>query len=295
MIVECVPNFSEGKRGEVVEAIAGAARGAPGVSVLDVQSDGDHNRCVVTIVGMPAGLKVASLAAVKKARELIDLTKHEGTHPRMGACDVLPFVPIRDASLEDCVALAREAGQAIGDLGIPVFLYEAAATRPERKNLANIRNRNQFEGLRDRIGNDAAFEPDFGPRKIHPTAGATAVGARMPLIAYNVDLETENLDLAKSISRKIRERDGGLPGIQALGMYIESRKCAEVSLNVRDYRRTSLLRVFEEIERLAEAEGVKVRSSEVVGMLPAAALAEGWDERLKLQGFTPEQVIEYRL
>ena len=295
MIVECVPNFSEGIRGEVVEAIAGAARGAPGVSVLDVHSDGDHNRCVVTIVGMPAGLKVASLAAVKKARELIDLTKHEGTHPRMGACDVLPFVPIRDASLEDCVALARETGKAIGDLGIPVFLYEAAATRPERKTLAEIRNRNQFEGLRDRIGNDAAFEPDFGPRKIHPTAGATAVGARMPLIAYNVDLETEDLDLAKSISRKIRERDGGLPGIQALGMYIESRKCAEVSLNVRDYRRTSLLRVFEEIERLAEAEGVKVRSSEVVGMLPAAALSEGWDERLKLQGFTPEQVIEYRL
>ncbi|MHC4606299.1 MAG: glutamate formimidoyltransferase [Planctomycetota bacterium] len=295
MIIESVPNFSEGRRQEVVDAIAEAVRGAAGATLLDVQSDKDHNRSVVTFIGQPAGLKVAAVAAVKKAMELIDLTKHEGTHPRMGACDVLPFIPIRDADMADAITLAREAGEAIGNLGVPVFLYEAAATRPERRNLADIRNKNQFEGLRDLIGKDATFEPDFGPNAIHPTFGAMGVGARMPLIAYNVDLETDDVKIAKKIAKKVRERSGGFPGVKALGMFIEDRKCAEVSMNVCDYTKTSLMTVFKEIERLAKKKGVEVRSSEVVGLLPASALEEGWIEELKLADFTAEQIIENRI
>ena len=295
MIIECVPNFSEGRRPGVVDQIAAVVRAAPGVSLLDLQADKDHNRSVLTFVGTPSGLKIAAVAAVKKAMELIDLTKHQGTHPRMGACDVLPFVPIRDASLGDCVQMAREVGQSVGNLGIPVFLYEAAATRPERKNLADIRNHHQFEGLRERIGSDPAFDPDSGPKKIHPTAGATAVGARMPLIAYNIDLETEDLAIAKAIAKKIREKGGGLPGIKALGMHIAERKCAQVSMNVCDYTRTSLQKVYREVERLAGESKVKIRSSEVVGMLPAAALSEDWIRELKLEAFTAGQIIENRI
>jgi len=294
-IVECVANFSEGRREEVIQALVEAVTKTQGVSFLDLQKDGDHNRCVLTFVGPPEALSPAVLAAIGRSVDLIDLNTHQGEHPRMGACDVVPFVPIRDVTLEDCARLAREVGRTIGEsLSIPVFLYEAAASRPERRNLADVR-KPQFEGLRDLIGTDPDRLPDFGPSRIHPTAGAVAVGARMPLIAYNVDLDSEDLKLAKKIAKQIRERGGGFPGIKALGMLITDRKCAQVSMNVCDYTRTSLQTVYSAIEEHAKAAGVSVRSSEVVGLLPATALQPGWVEKLKITSFSDQQIIENRI
>lgn len=295
MLIECVPNFSEGRRREICDSIAEAVRAVPGVRILGLEMDRDHNRSVLTFVGDARPVAEAAFAAARKAVELIDLTKHEGKHPRMGAIDVLPFVPIRDAAMEDAVRLARDVGARIGsELALPVYLYESAATRPDRRNLAEIR-KPQFEGLRDLIGKDPERVPDFGPNAIHPTAGCVAVGARPPLIAYNIDLETEDEKIAKRIAKKIRERDGGLPAIKALGLFIADRKCAQVSINVCDYTRTSLGIVFDEVARLAAGAGVEVRSSEIVGLCPQAALPEGSVERLKLKTFTPGQIIENRI
>lgn len=291
VIIESVPNFSEGRRPEVCEKLA-AEVGAAGASFLDLQKDPDHNRCVLTFVGAPETVAAAAFAVARKAVELIDLTRHQGAHPRMGAIDVLPFVPLEGAGMEDCVRLARDVGRRIGaELAVPVYLYEAAATRPDRKNLAELR-KPQFEGLRDLIGKDPDRVPDFGPDRIHPTAGCVAVGARMPLIAYNVDLDSTDVALAKRIAKKIRERDGGLPGIKALGLWIEDRRCAQVSINVCDYSRTGLLEVFRAVER--EAAGA-VRSSEVVGLVPRAALPPEAERALRLAGFRPDQVLESRL
>ncbi|HZL73403.1 MAG TPA: glutamate formimidoyltransferase, partial [Planctomycetota bacterium] len=225
----------------------------------------------------------------------IDLNRHEGRHPRMGAVDVIPFIPIRDLTMDDAVRTSRELGARLGaELKLPVFLYEASATRPDRKNLAEIR-KPQFEGLRDLIGKDPERLPDFGPPAIHPTAGCVAVGARPPLIAYNIDLESAEEKLAKRIAKKIRERDGGLPAIKALGLFIADRGCAQVSINVCDFTRTSLETVYAAVEGEATAAGVKIRSSEIVGLAPQAALPPGAVERLKLATFKPEQVIENRL
>jgi glutamate formiminotransferase len=299
MIVECVPNFSEGRRPETVEALRKEIEGVEGVRVLDVEMDASHHRSVITFIGSePAALEEAAVRAARRAAASIDLTKHTGEHPRMGAIDVCPFVPVADAPMAACVELARGAGRRIGEeLGIPVFLYEQAAARPERRNLAAIRTGSrQFEQLRDLIGADPAFEPDFGTRRIHPTAGCAAVGAREPLIAFNVNLDTDDVGLAKSIARAIRERDGGLPGIKALGMRIEALNKAQVSMNVCDFKRTSLKRVFDEIRRLAAAKGAGVHSSEVVGLLPAAAIEPGWALEMNLEGFDAgRQVIENRL
>ena len=293
-ILEAVPNFSEGRRREVCEAIAAGAR-AGGARVLDLEMDADHNRSVLTLAGPPGAVAEASFAAARKAVELIDLTRHQGQHPRMGAIDVLPFVPLQGARMEDAVALALRAGRRIGEeLGVPVFLYEAAASRPDRRNLADLR-RPQFEGLRDLIGRDPDRTPDFGPNRIHPTAGCVAVGARMPLIAYNIDLETEDVSTARKIARKIRERDGGLPGIKALGLQVAARRCAQVSINVCDYTRTGLLQVFRAVEEEAARLGTRVRSSEVVGLLPRAALPDDAGRALRLAGFSPRQVLEERL
>lgn len=294
MIIEAVPNFSEGRRPEVCEKIAAAA-GARGVRVLDLERDPDHNRSVLTFVGEPEPVAEAAFAAAAKAVELIDLTRHRGQHPRMGAIDVLPFVPLQGASMDDGVALARRVGLRIGtDLGVPVFLYEAAATRPDRRNLADLR-KPQFEGLRDLIGKDPDRKPDFGPERIHPTAGCVAVGARMPLIAYNVDLETDDVGVAKKIAKKVREKDGGLPGIKALGLSIADRKCAQVSMNVCDFTRTGLLAAFRAVEAEAARLGARVRSSEIVGLVPRAALPEDPVQALRLAGFNPKQVLESHL
>ena len=294
MILESVPNFSEGRRPEVCEAIAAQAR-EQGVQVLDLTWDTDHNRSVLTFAGAPAAVAQAAFAVARKALEVIDLNRHQGNHPRMGAIDVLPFVPLEGASMDDAILLAREVGARLGrELGLPVFLYEAAATRPERRNLAEIRAP-QFEGLRDLIGKDPARAPDFGPARIHPSGGCTAVGARRPLIAYNVDLETGDVGVAKKIARKIRERDGGLPGIKALGLYLADRKCAQVSMNVCDYTKTGLLEAFRAVEREAAALGTQVRASELIGLLPRAAFPEDGARLLRLYEFSPSRILENRL
>jgi glutamate formiminotransferase len=304
IVIECVPNFSEGRDRTVCEAIRRAIESAgAGVRFLDLEMDANHHRSVFTFVGSSApALEEAAVRAAREARDRIDLTNHSGEHPRMGAMDVCPFVPISGASMEDCAALARAAGRRLGEeLKIPVFLYGAAASpaRPERRDLAAIRTKQrQFEQLRELIGRDPAFEPDFGPSRIHPTAGCTAVGAREPLIAYNVNLDSADVALAKAIAKAVRERDGGLPGIKALGMMMDSTGLAQVSMNVCDYKATSLRRVYREIERRAAEAGVHVHSSEVVGLLPEAALEPGWIEELRLEGggFDPaRQIIERRV
>jgi glutamate formiminotransferase len=295
MLLECVPNFSEGRRRDICDEIAAAVRAVPGARYLDLEMDPDHNRSVLTFVGGPEAVAEAAVAAARVAVNRIDLNHHEGRHPRMGAVDVIPFIPIRDLTMEDAVATARRVGERIGhELRVPVFLYESAATRPDRRNLADIR-KPQFEGLRDLIGKDPERAPDFGPNAIHPTAGCVAVGARPPLIAYNIDLESKDEKLAKRIAKKIRERDGGLPAIKALGLFIAERDLAQVSINVCDFTRTSLDTVYAAVKKEADAAGVGIRSSEIVGLAPQAALTDGAVERLKLATFKPEQVIETRL
>jgi glutamate formiminotransferase len=294
VLLECVPNFSEGRRPEVCGRIRDAAA-ACGVRVLDLEMDRDHHRSVLTFAGAPDPVGEAAFAAARTAVELIDLTRHEGQHPRMGAMDVCPFVPLRGASMADAVALSRRVGARIGaELGVPVYLYEASATRPERRNLADLR-RPQFEGLCDLIGTDPARDPDFGPPRIHPTAGCCAVGARKALIAYNVDLATPDVALAKKIARKIRERDGGLPGIKALGLFLADRGCAQVSMNVCDHERTGLLDAFRAVEAEAARLGTQVRSSEIVGLVPQAALPPDAGSALRLSGFSPDQILENRI
>ncbi len=294
-LVECVPNFSEGRRPEVVRAIAAGARAVAGVTVLDTEHDPSHNRMVLTLVGPPDAVLDGALAASAVAVEAIDLTRHTGEHPRMGAVDVVPFVPLRDVSMETCVELARRFASRFAErFGIPVFLYEAAATRPERRDLARVRE-GQFEGLRERIGTDPARAPDFGPARIHPTAGATAVGARPVLIAYNVDLGTDDLALARRIARQVRERDGGLPAVKAMGFALEDRGIVQVSMNLTDFHRTPLHTAFRAVEARAAEQGVAVEDSEVVGLVPLEAVVLAAAEALRLRGFTPEQIIETRL
>nr|MBP9891717.1 glutamate formimidoyltransferase [Planctomycetota bacterium] len=255
--VECVPNFSEGRRPEVVAAIELAAREVPGVRVLGMERDADHNRCVLTFAGEPAAVVEAAVACARKAAELIDLRNHQGEHPRMGATDVIPFVPIEGVDMAACVELARRCARRIGDeLGIPAFLYGEAATRDERRNLAQVRE-GEFEGLRELIGKDPAKTPDFGPHQIHASAGATAVGARFFLIAYNVNLESRDLKLAKRIAKAIREKDGGMKGVRALGLELRDSGCVQVSMNLVDYRQTSPAHAFARIAELAAAEGVQ--------------------------------------
>jgi glutamate formiminotransferase / 5-formyltetrahydrofolate cyclo-ligase len=293
-LVECVPNFSEGRRPEVVDEIVAAIRSVPGVKLIDRSMDADHNRAVVTFVGEGAPVMEAAFRAASKAKERIDLTRHQGEHPRMGATDVIPFVPLEGTRMEECVALAHALGRRIGtELEIPVFFYEAAATRPGRRNLPDVR-KGQFEGLRELIGKDPAREPDEGPRDaIHPTAGATAVGARPFLIAFNVNLRTGDVAVAKEIAKAVREKDGGLPGIKAMGFYLDDLGLSQVSMNVCDFESTGLRRVFDEIARLARERGVEVVESELVGLAPRAALPAGTGEHVRLRGFDPrKQIIE---
>jgi len=293
-LVECVPNFSEGRNAELVARIARAAE-LEGATLLDHEMDSSHNRCVITFAGSPETVVRAAYASVKEALPQIDLNHHKGEHPRMGACDVIPFVPISGVSVEECVGLARELGRRIGEeLGVPIYLYAEAATRPERKALPDIR-KGEFEGLREKIGKDPAYVPDFGPNRIHPTAGCTAVGARFFLIAYNIQLETPNVDAAQQIAKAIRERDGGLPRVQAKGFEVEvnGRKLAQVSMNLLDFRQTSVLRVYEEVERRAKDAGISIFDNELVGLVPRAALDDATARRVKLRGYDPaKQVLE---
>lgn len=294
-LVECVPNFSEGRRPEVLDEIVGAMVAVEGVRLLDREMDADHNRAVVTIIGEPEAVLEGAFRGIEKASTLIDLTKHEGEHPRMGATDVCPFVPVTGVTMDDCVGLANRLGERVGgELSIPVFLYEAAAKRPERQNLAKCR-KGQFEGLCDEIGKNPEKDPDYGPRKIHPTAGAIAIGARPFLIAYNINLATADLSIAKAIAKSIRHSGGGLRYVKALGFEIKDRGIVQVSINMVNFKGTPLFRVFEMVKSEAERFGVPVIGSEVVGLVPAEALVDVAEFYLRLESFARGQVLENRL
>jgi len=291
-LVECIPNFSEARRPEVVEAIVQAITAIPGVTLLDCHSDSDHNRTVVTFVGAPGAVEEAAFQGIRKAAELINLTKHTGSHPRIGATDVVPLVPIRDVIMADCVAMARRLGKRVGqELKIPVYLYEEAATRPERQNLEEIR-RGQYEGLKSEIKTNPERKPDYGPARLGP-AGATVIGARHTLIAFNVYLDTDDVSIAKAIARNIRASSGGLPCVKALGMLVEGR--AQVSMNLTNYRQTSIHQAVEAIRREAKKHKVKIHHSELVGLIPQEALLDAASWYLQLDDFTPDQILESRL
>lgn len=292
-IVECVPNFSEGRRPEVVRQIVDAIRAVRGVTLLGEEMDPDHNRSVVTFVGPRAPVEAAAFAGVQVAARVIDLNTHRGQHKRMGACDVLPFVPVRGIDLDGCAAMARATGERIGrELGIPVYLYEHAATRPERRNLADIRAP-EFEGLKDLIGKDPERVPDFGPNAIHPTAGCMAVGARFFLVAYNINLATRDLKLAKAIAKSIREKDGGFRCVKAMGFDLAERGLVQVSMNLTNYTVTPIRTVYDAVAAQAAAAGVDVEESELVGLAPRAALDESTAKHVRLRGFDArKQIIE---
>ncbi|HUQ48481.1 MAG TPA: glutamate formimidoyltransferase [Gemmatimonadaceae bacterium] len=290
-LIECVPNFSEGRRPEVVTAIRDAIAGVKGVSILDSSSDESHNRSVITFVAPIECAVEAAFAGIREAAAHIDLRVHQGEHPRIGATDVVPFVPLEDSTMDDCVELARKLGERVGkELGIPVFLYERAASRPTRTNLADVR-RGQFEGLRDEIGTNSEREPDFGPNNIHESAGAMAIGARPFLVAYNVYLgPASNLALAKSIAKQVRESSGGFKAVKGLGMEVDGQ--AQVSMNLVDTDQTPLHAVFDFISDKARAEGVEVTWSEIIGLVPEKVLFEASKNHLKLVQFTQDQVLE---
>ena len=291
-IIECVPNFSEGRRRESIDEIVGALASVEGVRVLDVQSDADHNRSVVTMVGEPEAVEEAAFRGIARAARLIDMDQHQGEHPRMGATDVVPFVPIAEVTMADCVEIARRLGERVGrELSIPVYLYEAAASCPERRNLADVR-RGEYEGLKVEIETDSYRAPDFGPARMGK-AGATAIGARPPLIAFNVYLNTDDVAIAKAIARAVRHSSGGLRYVKALGLLVEGR--AQVSMNLTDYRQTPIHRVVEMIRREAARYGVAIVSSEVVGLIPNDALVDAARFYLQLDGFSPDQILENRL
>jgi glutamate formiminotransferase len=294
-VVECVPNFSEGRDPRVVEGLVEAVESVAGALVLGTHVDPDHNRSVVTFVAPPEVVVEAAVRVVARASELIDLSRHAGQHPRMGACDVLPFVPVRGVGVEECVALAHEAGRRIWDeLNIPVYFYESAALRPERRNLADVR-RGGFELLREQIAAAPERAPDVGEPRVHPTAGACIVGVRPLLIAYNVTLKTGDLGVAKRIARAVRERDGGLLHLKALGFELESRGVVQVSMNLTSYERTNLHHAFEAVRREAEKLGVEVLASEVVGLVPRDALYAAAAHFLKLENYTSDVVLENRI
>lgn len=291
-IIECIPNFSEARRPEVVAAIRQAIAEIPGAHVLDIHSDLDHNRSVITFAGSPEAVEEAAYRGIAKAAELIDLDQHRGEHPRIGATDVVPLVPIAGSSMQDCIEMARRLGKRVGEeLGIPVYLYEEAATRPERKNLENLR-RGQYEGLKAEILTDPEREPDFGPCRLGK-AGATVIGARFPLIAYNVYLTTDDVSVAKKIAKAVRFSSGGLRYVKALGLLVDGR--AQVSMNLTNFSETPVARAVEFIRREAERYGVAVHHSELVGLIPEEALVDTAVWYLQLDQFEPEQILERRL
>ncbi|MBS1854825.1 MAG: glutamate formimidoyltransferase [Acidobacteria bacterium] len=294
-LVECVPNFSEGRDGAKVDAIVQAILAVPDVALLDRESDEDHNRSVITFVGPPDAVAEAALRGVARAVELIDLTKHSGAHPRIGACDVLPFVPVEGVTLEECVRLAERVGQEIWTrLKVPVYLYEAAARRPERANLENIR-RGQFEALLEEMGNVAERDPDIGDAVCHPTAGAIVTGARKFLIAYNVNLNTPDVSIARKIAKTIRYSSGGFRFVKAMGVMLASRGLAQVSINLTDFEQTPMHVVFEAVRREAERHGVGVVGSEIVGLIPKKSIELSAEYFLRFENFRPELVLENRI
>jgi len=294
-LIECVPNFSEGRNPAKVDAIVAAMSSVPGVYVLDREMDADHNRCVITLAGEPDAVAEATLLGTGKALELIDLTKHTGAHPRVGATDVIPFIPIEGVTIEDCVALAKRVGTEIWKrYRIPVFFYEAAATRPDRVNLENVR-RGQFEGLSEQMKHNLDRQPDVGEPKVHPTAGVTVVGARKFLIAYNVNLNTSDISVANKIAKAIRFSSGGLRYVKSMGVELKARNLAQVSINLTDFEQTPMHRVYEMVKREAERYGAAPVGSEIVGLIPKKAIEMAADFFLQLENFSPAQVFENKL
>jgi glutamate formiminotransferase / 5-formyltetrahydrofolate cyclo-ligase len=293
-VIECVPNVSEGRRPDVINRLADALRAVPGMRVLDVQSDATHNRSVFTLAGDAAAMAAGIPTLFEGAIAAIDLTSHQGEHPRMGAVDVTPFIPIDGVTMAECVALARSVAQDVASrFSLPVYLYEDASSNPERKNLEDIR-RGEFEGLAAKMARPG-WAPDFGPAAPHPTAGASVIGARMPLIAYNINLATNRLDVAKKIAAAIRMSSGGLRYVKAMGIPLEDRGIVQVSMNLTNYEKTPIFRVFELVKREAERYGVSVLESEIVGLVPAAALQQSVEWYLQLEGFSGAQVLENKL
>ena len=293
-IIECVPNFSEGRDLKKIEKIVEPFRGQKNVKLLDYQNDTDHNRSVVTVVGEPEALKAAVLEAIGVAIELIDMNSHQGQHPRMGAVDVVPFIPVKNVSVEEAVEISKSvAREAAKKYKLPIFLYEQSASQPERQNLATIR-KGQFEAMAEKLA-QPEWTPDFGPQQIHSTAGVTAMGARMPLVAYNVNLDTNQLEIANLIAKKVRHISGGLRYCKGIGIELKDRGIVQVSMNMTDYTKTALYRVFELIRIEARRYGVNVVGSEVIGLVPMEALIDTAAYYLGLESFSMEQVLEYRI
>lgn len=293
-IMECVPNFSEGRDLQKIDKIVAPFRARAGVKLLDYSNDEDHNRLVVTVVGEPEPLRDAMLEAIGVAVELIDLNHHQGQHPRMGAVDVVPFIPIRGVTMDDAIALSREVGEeAARRYGLPVFLYEKSATAPHRENLAAIR-KGEFEGMAEKI-HQPEWKPDFGPAERHPTAGTVAIGARMPLVAYNINLSTPSLEIAHDIAKKIRFIGGGLRYCKAMGVELKDRGITQVSINMTDYTRTALYRAFELVRIEARRYGVSIVGSEIIGLVPMEALIDTASYYLGLENFSLRQVLEARI
>lgn len=293
-IMECVPNFSEGRNREVVEAIVAPFKANDRVKLLDVRMDEDHNRSVVTVIGEPEALRDAVVAAMGVAVEKIDLRSHRGQHPRMGAADVVPFIPVRNCTIEDARRIAGEVARTAAErYDLPIFLYEKSATAPHRENLASVR-KGEFEGMAEKM-RLPEWQPDYGPNAPHPTAGVSAVGARMPLIAYNINLDTDNVEIAKKIAHSIRYINGGFRYCKALGLMLDERKIAQVSINLTDFTQTPIFRVFETVRLEAQRYGVNILGSEIVGMVPMQALIDSAEYYLRLEGFASAQVLESRL
>ncbi|MDD4777916.1 MAG: glutamate formimidoyltransferase [Fermentimonas sp.] len=293
-IIECVPNFSEGRDKLIIEKIADAFRAKDNVRLLDYSSDTDHNRSVITAAGEPEALKHAVIDAVGKAVELINMNKHSGQHPRMGAVDVVPFIPIKNVTMDEAIALSNDVGKAVSEkFNLPVFLYEKSATQPHRENLANVR-KGEYEGLKDKMLLPD-WKPDFGPLQPHPTAGAAAVGARMPLVAYNVNLNTSDIEIATAIAKKVRHIGGGLRFCKAMGVELHERGITQVSMNLTDYTKTSIYRAHEMVRMEAKRYGVTVVGGEVIGLVPMEALVDSAAYYLGLENFSINQVLEAKL
>jgi len=292
-LLECIPNISEGRDPEKISLIAEEVKRHKGVKLLDLSSDPDHNRSVFTFIGDPLDVKEATLAMALKAIELIDMREHKGGHPRLGAVDVVPFVPIQGIGMEEAVQIAREFGKELGSRGIPVYFYEESASLPERRDLPTIR-KGEYEGLNERL-KDPKWKPDEGPDQFNPKSGATVVGARFPLIAYNINLQTDDLSLAKEIAKKVRFKDGGFPHVRAMGVDLKGRGMVQVSMNLTNYRVTNIAEVFEFVKSEAQKKGVEIADSEIVGLIPIGALEGVVQYYLKYPKFSTHQIIEQRI
>ena len=292
-LMECVPNFSEGRDLELVEKIIDEARKVEGITILDYSSDKDHNRSVLTMIGTPEQVKEAAINCAKKASELIDMTKHEGAHPRMGATDVIPFTPVSNVTIAECVEIAKEVGAEIGSWGIPVYLYEDAASTPERTNLAKVR-KGQYEGFFEKIKGEE-WKPDFGPQEMNAKSGATVVGARVPLVAFNINLDTPDVEIADKIAKTVRHIGGGLRFVKGIGLKLEDRNQTQVSMNLVNFEKTSVYQAFEMVKMEAKRYGVNVVGSEVIGTVPMKSLLDAAEYYLQIENFSIEQILEKKL